>query len=239
MPSATQRTAWRTSLIRRGRHVCASLVALAFLLQMVAGAPAAPAAPGPRGPSPAVQPPPDYILGPGDQVDVTVFGEPDLTTTAAVRPDGMITLPLIKEVRAAGETVAQLQNDLTRRYAVYLRHPTVSVAVKQFQMDHIYVMGEVVKPGRYDLTNNMTVLDAITLAGGSTVDANLDATHIARHDGTKDRTIPVKVKQLIQGKSAAQNVALQNGDLVYIPRRGLNLLDILRFIGVIRGAAGY
>jgi len=212
------------------------LAVVALVLYAVCGAAAA----APTKPLPStVGPPPDYVLGPGDQLEITVFGQPDLTTTATVRPDGLIALPLIQEVKAGGKTVAQLQTELTRRYATYIKHPAISVSVRQFQMNHIYVMGEVAKPGRYDLTDNMTVLDAITLAGGTTEMANLDGTHIARNEGGKDKTIPVKVKQLIQGKSAAQNVALQNGDLVYIPRRGLNLVDILRFIGILRNASGY
>jgi polysaccharide export outer membrane protein len=214
-------------------RVLAGLSAAVLALQALTGALAAPP------PNAGTAAPPDYVLGPGDEVDITVYGQPDLTTTASIKPDGMIALPLINEVRAGGKTAAQLEAELTQRYAKYLKHPAISVAVRKFQMNHIYVMGEVAKPGRYDLTDNMTVMDAITLAGGATDMANLDATHIARNEGGKSKTIAVKVKQLIQGKDAGQNVALQNGDLVFVPRRGLTLADILRFIGILRGAAGY
>lgn len=183
--------------------------------------------------------PANYVLGPGDEVDITVFGQPDLTTKATVRPDGMIALPLIQQIKAGGKTAAQLETDLTQLYGKYLKHPSISVAIPKFQMNHIYVMGEVAKPGRYDLTDNMTVIDAITLAGGATGMANLDGTHVARNEGGKSKTIAVKMKQLIQGKDAAQNIALQNGDLVFIPRRGLTLADILQYIGILRGAVGY
>lgn len=85
----------------------------------------------------------------------------------------------------------------------------------------------------------MTVLDALTLAGGTTDRANLDGTHIARIQDGKNQAIAVKANQLILGKDGAQNLKLQNGDLVYIPRRGLNLLDILRNIGILRSATGW
>ncbi len=205
---------------------------------LVTGAAAAPA---PANPTPTTTAPgvPDYyVLGPGDQIEVTVFGDPDLSRTVTIKPDGVIALPLIKEVKAAGKTASQLEAELTRLYSRYLKAPSVSISVRQFRMDHIYVMGEVAKPGRYDMTENMTVLDALSLAGGTTDRANLDGTHIARVEGGKSKAIPVKVNQLIQGKDAAQNVKLRNGDLIYIPRRGLTLLDILRNIGILRGALG-
>jgi len=218
------------------RCVVSSVSVLILVLQVL---PAVAAAPSPGAVPPAPPAPENYVLGPGDQLEIIVSGQPDLTTTAAIRPDGMIALPLVGQVKAAGKTAGQLQTELTLLYKKYLKSPSVSVSVKQFLMNHVYVMGEVAKPGRYDLTDNMTVLDALTLAGGSTDMANLDGTHISRTESGKSRAIPVKVKQLIQGKDATQNVKLQTGDLIYIPRRGLNLMDILRNIGILRNAVGY
>jgi polysaccharide biosynthesis/export protein len=197
------------------------------------------AAPAPPGPMSQTAPPDNYVLGAGDQIDVVVFGQPDLTTASAIRPDGMIALPLVGDVRAGGKTAPQLEAELTRLYRKYLKAPAISVAIKQFSMNHIYVMGEVAKPGRYDLTDNMTVLDALTLAGGSTNMANLDGTQISRSDGGKSKAIAVKFRQLMQGKDAGQNLRLQRGDLVYVPRRGLNLLDILQNLGTLRYAVGF
>lgn len=218
------------------RHFLAHVSIFSLLLCMIAGAAAAPA----TGPAPPATTPPDsYVLGAGDQIEITVFGQPDLSTTAAIKPDGMIELPLVKDVKAGGMTVAQFEAQLTRLYRKYLKAPSISVAVKQFSMNHIYVMGEVAKPGRYDLTDNMTVLDALTLAGGSTDKANLDGIHISRDEGGTGKAIPVKLKPLVQGKGAVQNPKLQSGDLVYVPRRGLNLLDILQNIGILRSVVGY
>jgi len=213
-----------------------SLSVVLLILQLLPSAAAAPPASPTPSPSNA---PENYVLGPGDQVEIVVFGQPDLTTMATIRPDGMIALPLVRQVKAAGKTAGQLETELTLLYKKYLKSPSVSVSVKQFSMNHIYIMGEVAKPGRYDLTDNMTVLDALTLAGGSTNMANLDGTHISRTENGKSAAIPVKVKQLIQGTDAKQNLKLQTGDLIYVPRRGLNLMDILNNIGILRNVVGF
>lgn len=218
------------------RRIISTASVFLLVLHVIAGAAAAPST-GPV--PPTAVPPANYVLGAGDQVEITVFGQPDLTTTATIRPDGMIALPLVKEVKAAGKTAPQLEAELTGLYRKYLKTPSISIAVRQFQMNHIYVMGEVAKPGRYDLTDNMTVLDALTLAGGTTDMANLDGTHIARKEDGKSKAIAVKMNQVMLGKDAAQNLKLENGDLVYIPRRGLNLLDILRNIGILRSVVGW
>lgn len=217
-------------------RLVSSLSAVLLILQVLPGTAAAPSS---SAPPPGSAAPENYVLGPGDQVEITVFGQPDLTTMATIRPDGMIALPLVRQVKAAGKTAGQLETELTVLYRKYLKSPSISVSVKQFLMNHIYVMGEVAKPGRYDLTDNMTVLDALTLAGGSTNMANLDGTHISRTESGKSTAISVKVKQLIQGKDATQNLKLQTGDLIYVPRRGLNLLDILNNIGILRNAVGF
>jgi len=218
------------------RHFIAHLSMFALVFSIISGAAAAP----PTSPAPPTAgPPADYVFGAGDQIDVTVFGQPDLTTTATIRPDGLIDLALIGQVKAGGKTVAQLEAELTRLYAVYLKKPRVSVAARQFQMNHIYIMGEVAKPGRYDLTANMTILDAVTLAGGPTERANLDGTHISRNEGGKSKTIAVKVKALEEGKDGAQNVTLQTGDLVFVPRRGMNLLEIMQYIPILRSIYPY
>ncbi len=182
--------------------------------------------------------PDSYILGPGDQIEINVFGEPDLSRTVTIKPDGIIALPLVNQVKAAGRTAAQLEAELTRMYAKYLRAPSISVLVRQFRMDPIYVMGEVSKPGRYDLTYDMTFLDALTLAGGATDKANLDGTQLVRLDNGKSKTIPLKANRMIRGKDAAPNVKLQPGDLIYVPRRGLGFIDILNNIGLLRLVLG-
>jgi polysaccharide biosynthesis/export protein len=205
---------------------------VASLLDGVAAAPPPPA----TAPSTSTNPtaPDHYVLGPGDQIEITVFGEPDLSRTVTIKPDGVIGLPLISQVKAAGKTAAQLEAELTRMYSMYLKAPSVSVLVRQFRMNPVYVMGEVSKPGRFDLTYEMTFLDALTLAGGTTDKANLDGVQIVRVENGKSKAIPVKANQMIQGKEATQNLRLQSGDLIYVPQRGMGLMDVLRNIGLLR-----
>ncbi len=212
----------------------AILSGLVLLLSLGGVSLAGPAPTAPVSPSP----PDDYVLGVSDQIEVNVFGEPDLSRTVTIKPDGVVALPLINQVRAAGKTVAQLEAELTRMYAKYLRAPSVSIIVRQFRMHRIYVMGEVSKPGRYDLTDDMTVLDALTLAGGPNDKANLDGLQLGRMENGKSKTIPIKADQLLQGKDGSRNLKLQNGDLLYIPRRGMTLLEILQQIGFVRAILG-
>ena len=216
------------------RHSIAILSAL-FLVVSICGGGMAASAPQPQT-NPTV--PDNYVIGPGDQIEVNVFGEPDLTRTVTIKPDGIIALPLINQVTATGKTAAQLEAELTRLYSKYLKKPSISVLVRQFRTNPIYVMGEVSKPGRYDLTYEMTFLDALTLAGGGTDKANLDGAQLVRVENGKSKAIPIKANQMIQGKAATPNLKLQPGDLVYVPRRGMGIMDILNNIGVLRMILG-
>jgi polysaccharide biosynthesis/export protein len=218
--------------------ILSGLIVLASFGGVSLASTAAPAPP-PAAPTPAPPSPPDnYVLGAGDQIEVNVFGEPDLSRTVTIKPDGVVALPLINQVKAGGKTAAQLEVELTKLYARFLRAPSVSVIVRQFRMHRVYVMGEVAKPGRYDLTDDMTVLDALTAAGGATDKGNLDGMQLARVENGKSKSIPIKMSQVIQGKDPVQNVKLQNGDLLYVPRRGMNFMEILQNIGVLRMILG-
>jgi polysaccharide biosynthesis/export protein len=210
------------------------LAALLLVTSLVDGPTAAPA----QSTRTSLAVPDNYVLGPGDQIEINVFGEPDLTRTVTIKPDGVIALPLVNQVTAAGKTASQLEAELTRLYSKYLKVPSISVLVRQFRMNPIYVMGEVSKPGRYDLAYEMTFLDALTLAGGGTAKANLDGAQLVRVEDGKSKAIPIKANQMIQGKAATPNLKLQPGDLIYVPRRGLGIMDILNNIGILRMILG-
>ncbi len=220
----------------RGIAVVSALVVLATLGGVSLAAPPAPASPRPA-PAPTAPntPPDDYILTAGDQIEVNVYGGPDLSRTVTIKPDGIVALPLINQVKASGKTAPQLEAELTKLYGKYLRTPSVSIIVRQFRMHRVYVMGEVSKPGRYDITDDTSVLDAITSAGGVTDKANLDAVQLSRVENGKSKSIPIKMSQMLQGKDPGQNVRLQNGDLLYVPKRGLSFLEILQTILSLRG----
>ncbi len=223
--------------MRRGTATNSRIPILSVLLLVVSFVDGSIAAPSPTTSTNSV-PPDNYVLGPGDQIEINVFGEPDLTRTVTIKPDGIIALPLINQVRAAGKTAAQLEAELTRMFSKYLKAPSISILVRQFRMNPIYVMGEVSKPGRYDLSYEMTFLDALTLAGGATDKANLDGAQLVRLENGKNKAIPIKANQMIQGKDGSPNLKLQNGDLIYVPRRGLGIMDILNNIGILRMILG-
>ena len=217
----------------RGIAILSGLVLLASLGGVSLAAPAA-TSPAPRDAAPP-SPPDNYVLAAGDQIEVNVFGEPDLSRTVTIKPDGIVALPLINQVKASGKTAAQLEAELTKLYARFLRAPSVSIIVRQFRMHRVYVMGEVQRPGRYDITDDTSVLDALTAAGGTTDRANLDAVQLSRVEDGKSKAIPIKMSQVVQGKDPAQNVKLKNGDLLYVPRRGMTILEILQNILSLRG----
>jgi polysaccharide biosynthesis/export protein len=212
----------------------ATLSVLVLLIAGLADCSTAAAPPPPPATSTPNTTPDNYVLGNGDQIEIDVLGEPDLSRTVTIKPDGIISLPLINQVKVVGKTVSQLEAELVRMYSKYLKAPTVSVLVRQFRVNPIYVMGEVSKPGRYDLTYEMTFLDALTLAGGATGKANLDGAQIVRVENGKSKAIPIKANQVIQGKEATQNLKLQSGDLIYVPQRGMGIMDILNNIGLLR-----
>jgi len=169
------------------------------------------AAGGPVSAQPAVQP--NYILGPGDTIDITVYGEPDLTRTVTIKPDGAISLPLLGEVKAAGKTTTQLANDLARLYAKYLKSPSISVTVREFRVDRIYILGQVSRPGEYALRPGIGIMELLASAGGPTNRADLAKIVVIR-----GRTEAQQLN-LLEALASNRNpdVQLQAGDVLFIP----------------------
>ncbi len=346
--------------------------------------------------------PETYVLAPGDQLDVSVFGEPDLSRGVTIRPDGLITLALLGDVKASGMTAGQLEGQLAKLYSKFLKTPSIAVVVRELRTEHVYllgqvkspgdyqlrpnvgileliasaggptnradlakavvirgktetikldlftafaknqspdvklqagdvlfvpetdrrivVLGEIGRPGAYDLlegqhvsdllaaaggptqkaglakafllrdnsqmpvdlkrvmagdmtanvplkagdmlvipenkdkiailgsvgrpgpidyTENMTIIDALVQAGGPGAKANLSNLQVVRYEGGKATTIKVKADQAIQGKDASQNIALKNGDIIYVPEKGRDFFDILGILGLVRGVLGF
>src|SRR6202022_498528 len=127
------------------RRWLTALYAGVVLFALAGGAFGAPAtSPAPKSVAPA-----SYVLGPGDEIDVQVYGDQELSRSLMIKPDGTIALPLINEVRAAGKTTAQLETDLVKMYAKYVKTPLVTVVVRQLRVDRIYLLGQVARPGDY------------------------------------------------------------------------------------------
>lgn len=183
-----------------------------------------PAAADPRGPlssvpvangaSPATAP--DYRIGPDDSLQITVWKEPSLSGAFLVRPDGMISLVLLGDVRAAGLTPMQLAGDLTDRLKKFLQDPLVAVTVVAANSQKIYVLGEVQHVGPIEMSTEMSPLQAIAAAGGLTPYANQKKIYILRGPAGKQRKIPFNYKNALKGNPNS-SVMLMAGDTIVVP----------------------
>jgi len=161
-------------------------------------------------------PPSGYTMGPEDVLDVTVWNNTGLSRTVPVRPDGMISLPLLDDVQAAGLTPKQLKADLTRRLAKYITSPEVSVIVREIHSLKVAVIGEVRKPGRYDLKSRTSVLDAIALAGGFNDFARRSKMSIVRVEGSTVTRIPCDYDKVVSS-GPVEAFFLRPGDTLIVP----------------------
>jgi polysaccharide export outer membrane protein len=159
-----------------------------------------------------------FIIGNGDVLAVNVWKQPDLSRSIPVRSDGRISLPLIGELQATGQTPLKLEEEITSKFKPFLTEPEVTVIVEQINSQKFNILGRVAKPGSYPLVNRTTVLDAIALAGGCRDFAKQKSIYVLRHapDGTETR-MPFNYQDVIKGKNTAQNVELQPHDTVVIP----------------------
>jgi polysaccharide export outer membrane protein len=157
-----------------------------------------------------------YVIGADDMLHVSVWKEPDLTNTMPVRADGMISLPLLNDVQAAGLTPMQLAASITDKLKKYITDPHVTVEVTQMNSQRIYITGEVLHPGAMILTPSMTVLQALASAG-FTQFANTKGIYVLRTQDGKQQKIAVNYKKLVKGEDMQQNLALKPGDTIVVP----------------------
>jgi len=155
-----------------------------------------------------------YIVGPSDILQVTVWKEPDLTSPVTVRIDGMITVPLLGDVQAAGRTPSQLADTLAEGLKQYVETPRVTVGVNQTNSARFYVLGQVTKSGEFPMSGPTTVLQALALAGGFRDFAKTDNIVIVRRDQT---VVPVNYKRITDGRDLSQNVLLLPEDTIVVP----------------------
>jgi polysaccharide biosynthesis/export protein len=164
-----------------------------------------------------VQVGPDYVIGPADSLEINVWKENDLDAKVPVRPDGKISLPLLGDVTASGFTPTQLAADLSKRLKKYVDDPRVTVVVTGVNSRRIYIVGEVAHTGAYPLLGNMTVLQALSGAGGFSPFASLKNIYVLRNqDGTQVK-LPFNYKKVIKGENMQQNVQLRPGDTIVVP----------------------
>jgi len=167
--------------------------------------------------SAAISDDPDYAIGPGDVLNVNVWKEPEVSGTVPVRPDGKVSLPLLGDVSAAGVTPTELAATITDRLRRYMTNPRVTVIVTATNSRRIYLIGEVVRPGAIPMLPKMTVLQALSSAGGFSQFANAKKMYVLRSENGKQIKIPFNYKDAISGHSPEQNIALKPGDTIVVP----------------------
>jgi polysaccharide export outer membrane protein len=155
-----------------------------------------------------------YRIGPEDMLQISVWKNDAMSRAVPVRPDGMISLPLVNDVQAGGLTALELRELLTQKLAEYIPSPEVSVIVSDVRSFKVSVMGEVARPGRLELRSWTTVLDALALAGGFTQFAGRSRIVILRPEGTTMKKIPFNYNKLT---GEQENFYLHSGDIVLVP----------------------
>lgn len=158
-----------------------------------------------------------YVLQPGDVLSVSVWKETDLSTDLVVRPDGGISMPLIGEIDAAGHTVEQVRSTIDQRLHKFIPDPTVAVIVKQALGNQIFVIGKVNKPGAFPISRPVDVMQALSLAGGTTPFAAVNDIQVLRRDGTRQVTMRFRYGDIEHGRNLDQNIVLRSGDTVVVP----------------------
>jgi len=160
---------------------------------------------------------PNYIIGAQDVLDISVWKEPEITRTVPVRPDGKISLPLLNDVQAAGLTPAQLTAEITTSLKKFVTDPEVTVIVEQINSQRVYILGEVTRPGAYPMLPGMTVLQALSSAGGFTQFANEKKMYVLRRVNGNQQKYYFNYKDVLNGKRADENIALRAGDTIVVP----------------------
>ena len=160
---------------------------------------------------------PSYIIGPMDVLEIQVWKEPDFSRQVLVRPDGNITLPLIGDIPASGMNTIGLKAILTEKLSDFLSKPEVTVIVVESHSKNFYIIGKINRPGTYPLNPDMTVLQAISVAGGLGEWADKDSIRIIRRSGGKEEIIPFDYNKVISGKRLEQNILLKPNDTIVVP----------------------
>lgn len=164
----------------------------------------------------------EFLLGPEDVLEITVWKNQDLSRTTVIRPDGLISMPIIGDVQAAGLSANALAKRIAESLAQFVTNPAVSVSVKEINSYSVFVLGEVTKPGKYHLKSYTTLLQAISMAGGFTEFAKKNRLQVVRNSANGDGRlheirIPVRYDDLLIGQGGPGNFVLKSGDTLVVP----------------------
>jgi polysaccharide export outer membrane protein len=183
----------------------------------------------------SVQPPEtsnqvEYRIGDEDVLTISVWQNPDLDQEAVVRPDGMVSFPLVGDLQAAGLTVSQFDQQLTKKLSEYVKYPEVSISIKKIGGKKVMVLGQVRSPGVYSVTGAKTILEAISLAGGFSDHAVSSSVVLIRGGFGNPQAQRINLTKALNG-SWRQNVSLQSEDVVFVPKKFIANLNY--FLGQI------
>lgn len=168
----------------------------------------------------------DVILGANDEIEVTVYRHDDLTKIIKIPFDGFINYPLVGQLDVRGKGIRQLQQELTEKLSEFVVNPQVSIEATSFKGQKIFVLGEVMAPGVYQIDPPITVLDAISFAGGITSKAKNTKVLLIKGDSkNKKDVIPINLKQILKKGDMSQSVALNTGDVIYVPKTFVTSVD--------------
>lgn len=158
-----------------------------------------------------------YRVQPGDVLQVSVWKEKDLDLEVLVRPDGGLSFPLAGDIAASGKSIIELRDALSARLKEFIPDPVVTVAIKQIGGNHVYVLGKVNRPGEFPFSKPVDVMQALSLAGGTTPYAALNDIVILRRDNGQVQALRFRYADVERGKGLKQDVVLQSGDTVVVP----------------------
>ena len=184
-----------------------AIVLLACAVPAFAATPAAPAA----------SPLEAYTVKPGDLLSISVWKEPDLQGPVLVRPDGNFSYPLVGQIDARGKTVADLQQMVSDKLKKFISDPVVTVSIQEVKGNKVYVIGQVNKPGEFIVNPRVDVMQALSMAGGTTPYAALGDIVILRRSESGQQALPFKYADVAKGRNLNQNIMLQAGDVVVVP----------------------
>jgi polysaccharide export outer membrane protein len=159
----------------------------------------------------------DYLIGPDDLLDISVWKEETLQSKVVVRPDGKISFPLVGEIMAMSYSVSDLQKEITQRLRKFIPDPVVTVVVEKVSAYKIYVIGEVKSSGQYQVGQYLDVVQALALAGGLTAYAAENKIKILRRENGVETVIPFEYGKIKAGEALKQNIILKRGDVVIVP----------------------
>ncbi len=158
-----------------------------------------------------------YEVQPGDVLEISVWKEEGLQQLVLVTPDGRLSFPLVGNIMAEGHTVQDLSRLITEKIVEYIPDPVVTVSLKQNLGNRIYVIGKVNKPGEFQISRYVDVMQALSMAGGMTAFASRDDIKILRRHGKIQRSISFDYDEVEEGKNLEQNIVLEAGDVVVVP----------------------